>query len=71
LLDLYRQKSGDDVVSRIEHFVTAYSVFRCAYCLMAANALGEGEEAQRFLKAAEKYQRAIQIPTSTASTATA
>jgi hypothetical protein len=71
LLDLYRQKSGDDVVSRIEHFVTAYSVFRCAYCLMAANALGEGDEAERFLEAAEKYRRAIQIPTSTASTATA
>ena len=43
-LEIYRRASGDDAISRIEHFVIAYSGFRTAYCLMAANALGEGEE---------------------------
>ena len=64
LLDLYRQNSGDDAVSRIQHFVIAYSVFRCAYCLMAANALGEGEESRRFRHAAEKYKLMIDVPSS-------
>ena len=61
-LDLYRQKTGDDAGSRIEHFVTAYSVFRAAYCLMAANALGEGDESRRFLAAAEKYTLYVSNP---------
>jgi hypothetical protein len=63
-LDLYRQKSGDDAVSRIQHFLIAYSVFRWAYCLMAANALGEGEESRRFRLAAEKYKLMIHVPLS-------
>jgi hypothetical protein len=44
-LDSYRRASGDDAWSRIADFVTAYAVFRWAYCKMAANALqGSGEE---------------------------
>ena len=62
LLDVYRHKSGDDAVSRIQHFVIAYPVFRCAYCLMATNALGEGEESRRFRQAAEKYKLMIHVP---------
>ncbi|HET9790943.1 MAG TPA: hypothetical protein VFR08_06550 [Candidatus Angelobacter sp.] len=61
-LDLYRQKSGDDASSRIQHFIVAYSVFRAAYCLMAANALGEGDESRRFLAAAEKYKLYVSNP---------
>ncbi len=64
LLDLYRQKSGDDAASRIQHFVIAYSVFRCSYCQMAANALGEGEESRRLRMAAEKYRLMIHVPLS-------
>ena len=71
LLDAYRHKSGDDAVSRIHHFVIAYLVFRCAYCLMATNALGEGEESRRFRQAAEKYKLMISIPSSVASGAIA
>jgi len=71
LLDLYRQESGDDAVPRIKHFVIAYSVFRCAYCLMAANALGDSEENRRFRQAAEKYRLAIPVPSSVASGALA
>jgi hypothetical protein len=61
-LEFYRRKSGDDAASRIEHFVRAYSVFRAAYCLMAANALGEGEESQHLLGAAEKYKLYVSNP---------
>jgi hypothetical protein len=61
-LELYRRTSGEDATSRIEHFVRAYSVFRAAYCLMAANALGEGRESQRFRLAAEKYKLFVSNP---------
>ncbi len=61
-LELYRRKSGDDAAPRIEHFVRAYSVFRAAYCLMAANALGESQESCRFRAAAEKYKVFVSNP---------
>jgi hypothetical protein len=68
-LEMYRRVSGDDAGSRIEHFVIAYSVFRTAYCLMAANALGEGDESRRFIRAAEKYKLGIRLSSSAASSA--
>ena len=68
-LELYRQKSGDDTAPRIEHFVRAYAVFRAAYCLMAANQLGESDESRPFGLAAARYKLAIPISTSTASVA--
>ena len=68
-LELYRQKSGDDAAPRIEHFVRAYAVFRAAYCLMAANQLGESDESRRLGLAAARYKLAIPISTSTASVA--
>jgi hypothetical protein len=70
-LEMYRRASGDDAGSRIEHFVIAYSVFRTAYCLMAANALGEGDESRRFIRAAEKYKLGIRLPSAAASSAIA
>jgi hypothetical protein len=55
LLEAYRQASGDDARPRIADFVTAYTVFRCAYCLMAANALQGSEEQARLERAAADY----------------
>lgn len=55
-LERYRQSSGDNPEARIADFVIAYSVFRTAYCLMAANALcGTGEE-PRLKLAADRYR---------------
>jgi hypothetical protein len=70
-LELYRRKSGDDAISRIEHFVIAYSAFRTAYCLMAANALGEGEESRRLRGTAERYKLVIPVRSPAASGAIA
>jgi hypothetical protein len=54
-LESYRHAAGDDPSPRIHDFITAYLVFRCAYCRMAANALlGTGEEA-RLRRAANGY----------------
>ena len=57
LIDEYRRRSGDNVGSRIGAFLLAYSVFRLAYCKMAAAALnGSGEE--EILTKAYQYYRA-------------
>jgi hypothetical protein len=55
-LDLYRRASGDDAVRRIEGFITAYTVFRCAYSMMAANAMQGSEEQPRLQRAAAGYR---------------
>lgn len=55
-LTCYRQSSGDNPQSRIKDFVIAYSVFRTAYCLMAANALSGTEEEPRLKLAADRYR---------------
>lgn len=68
-LDLYRRASGDDACSRVDHFIAAYSIFRAAYSVMAANALGESDESRRFLRAAEKYKLGVRLPSSAASSA--
>lgn len=56
LLTQYRQASGDDPRERIIDFLAAYSVFRSAYCLMAANALSGTEEERKLRLAAEGYR---------------
>jgi hypothetical protein len=60
-LDAYRRDSGDDARARIADFVTAYTVFRCAYCKMAANAL-QGSDEQARLEQAAAYYHGLTIP---------
>jgi hypothetical protein len=62
-LDLYRRASGDDAESRIGRFVTAYAVFRGAYCMMAANALQGSNEQARLEKAAARYAAVLELRT--------
>lgn len=54
-LEMYRRASGDDAEKRIQSYITAYTVFRCAYCLMAANAMQGSEEGWRLESAAALY----------------
>jgi hypothetical protein len=54
-LESYRRGSGDDAGGRIEAFVAAYTIFRRAYCLMAANALQQHQEHTRLKRAAADY----------------
>lgn len=54
-LEMYRRGSGDNAEKRIADYITAYTVFRCAYCLMAANAMEGTEERQRLEIAAAFY----------------
>jgi hypothetical protein len=54
-LEMYRRASGDDASGRIEHYITAYSIFRSAYCMMATNATQGTQEQQRLQRAAELY----------------
>lgn len=55
-LEMYRRASGDNAEKRIADYITAYTVFRCAYCLMAANAMQGTEEHQRLEIAAAFYR---------------
>lgn len=54
-LDVYRRASGDDATARIDDFIRAYAVFRCAYCMMAANAMQGTAEQDRLEQAAAVY----------------
>ena len=54
-LEMYRRTSGDGAEKRIADYITAYAVFRCSYCLMAANAMQGTEEGQRMESAAGFY----------------
>jgi adenine/guanine phosphoribosyltransferase-like PRPP-binding protein len=55
-LNLYHRASGDDAVPRIGSFIRAYTVFRLAYCLMAANAMTGLYEQPRLQQAAATYR---------------
>jgi hypothetical protein len=57
-LNLYQRVSGDDASARIDAFIIAYSVFRLAYCLMAANAMN-GDEQLRLQRAASFYRTTL------------
>lgn len=52
-LNLYHRASGDDARARIGGFIKAYTVFRLAYCLMAANAMNGSDEQLRLQRAAD------------------
>ncbi len=58
-LEMYRRASGDDAAPRVKEFIKAYEVFRCAYCLMAANAMRGTEEQARLEKAADEYEELL------------
>jgi hypothetical protein len=58
-IDIYRCASGDDPCGRIDGFITAYAVFRSAYCLMAANAMRGSDEEARLLRAADEYKEML------------
>lgn len=60
-LEMYRRASGDDARARIADYLTAYVVFRAAYCRMAANAMQGTEEAMRLERAAERYISRMQL----------
>lgn len=60
LLAHYGHLNGDNAARRIAGFVVAYTVFRAAYCLMAANALHGSEEQARMEKTADQYKRALE-----------
>ena len=63
-LDMYRSASGDNATPRITEFIKAYAVFRCAYCMMAANATQNTDEQSRLEHATADYG-AVLIRTST------
>ena len=54
-LKLYHRASGDHASSRIQDFIRAYAVFRCAYCSMAAGAMRGTAEELRMERAAAGY----------------
>lgn len=54
-LDMYQRASGDNAQRRIADYITAYTVFRCAYCMMAANAMQGLEERLRLEQSATAY----------------
>lgn len=54
-LKMYHRASGDDARKRIQGYLKAYTVFRCAWCLMAANALQGSQEQHRLEHAAADY----------------
>ncbi len=58
-LDAYRRISGDNARARVTDFVTAYAVFRRAYCLMAAHALQPAAEQERLARAASQYRSMV------------
>jgi hypothetical protein len=58
-LEMYRRASGDDAKPRIANFIKAYTVFRCAFCMMAANAMQGTEEQARLEQAAANYGEAL------------
>lgn len=54
-LRLYSRTIGDDPSARITDYIHAYTVFRCAYCKMAANAMQGTAEQVRLDRATSTY----------------
>lgn len=63
-LENYRRASGDNPVPRIGDFITAYTVFRSSYCLMAANSTQGSDEQLRLERAADCYKAMLPARTS-------
>jgi len=55
-LDHYRDASGDDASYRLPGYLLAYSVFRMAFCKMAAAAMRGSEEEHRLARDYLKYR---------------
>ncbi|MGI9101965.1 MAG: hypothetical protein ACR2IF_05930 [Terriglobales bacterium] len=56
LMDRFRRRSGDDARKRLPAYVLGYSVFRMAYCSMAAFAMRGTAEEIRLRRAAQRYR---------------
>jgi hypothetical protein len=56
----YQSASGDDPRPRLPGFLLAYSVFRLAYCKMAAVAMCGSDEEQRLLREYSHYRGYVQ-----------
>lgn len=61
-LNHYRNASGDDASARIDGYIKAYTVFRLAYCLMAANAMNGSDEQVRLQRDADVYGTLLAKP---------
>jgi len=67
-LDRYHSATGEDANARIDGYIKAYTVFRLAYCLMAANAMTGSDEQLRLQRAAATYRAVLtHMQTSTLS----
>jgi hypothetical protein len=58
-LERYAHLSGDQAHRRVAGFVTAYTVFRWAYCKMAANAMRDIPEHSRLESASARYAQML------------
>ena len=59
-LRAYHSCSGDDPRERITSYLTAYSIFRCAYCKMAAAASTGIPEHHRLVREYRRYRQQAQ-----------
>lgn len=60
LLRAYRAASGDDATLRIESYLLAYSIFRCAWSRMAAGAMSNTPEEERLRRDYRRYRSAVE-----------
>jgi thiamine kinase-like enzyme len=60
LLREYLKASGDDAAARIDAYVMAYTVFRFAWCKMAAAGMQGTDDEQRLLREYRKYSELAQ-----------
>ena len=59
-LDSYFRKSGDDAQHRLPNYLLAYSIFRTAFCKMAAASMQGSEEEGRLLREYYRYRAQAQ-----------
>jgi hypothetical protein len=55
-LEIYRQRSDDDVLRRLPAYLPAYAIFRTAYCKMAAAAMNGAPEQSRLRRDYLRYR---------------
>ncbi len=56
LIENYARLTGDDARSRLPAYLLAYTMFRLGYCRMAAESLGDSDEAALFRRDADHYR---------------
>ena len=56
LLDSYFRLTGDDAQPRLPNYLLAYSVFRTAFCKMAAASMQGSEEEARLVREHHRYR---------------